>query len=348
MNENANKIENRITERVIMELHNKNIKQSQLLRSCKEIGIDISQASISKIYSGKKKLNLSELAAISKIVGKSMDYFVWGNKIREDFCDPHDSEALHESGEEIKHYEGEFHFYFLSTAEAEDKILHGILHVEEEQGLYSLKLSLHTGEKDTHKIQIIKEYDGRILVSTKLGGAYLMFKSEFLGEMSFVCLRHRSYTVKSVECRVGIALTMSAGEVKEPVVHRCLLTRVELEKEKIERLRPWLHLISDLIRIEKSKGERLVKELEERYPEHEEEIRLVARTAVQKEYLEFDIGILRRQLSIERQEMLEVLTDLYNKSDEAKNYMISSADDIRMYELITEIGKMQPNKSSDP
>lgn len=90
MSGNINEIENRITERIIAELRNKNIKQSQLLRSCEEMGINISQASISKIYSGKKKLNLSELAAISRVVGKSMDYFVWGDEHRENFCDDTD------------------------------------------------------------------------------------------------------------------------------------------------------------------------------------------------------------------------------------------------------------------
>lgn len=346
MNAHTDEIENRISERVIMELHNKNIKQSQLLRSCSAMGINISQASISKIYAAKKKLNLLELAAISKIVGKSIDYFVWGEEHGEDFCNPHDPQTLHAFGEEIKPYRGVFHIYFLATAETEEKILHGTLHVKEEESFYSLKLKLYTGEKDINKQQIIKEYDGRILVSTSLGGAYLIFKSEEIGEMCMICLRHRNYTVKSVECRVGIALTMSAGELKEPVAHRCLLTRTELDKEKIGQLQPWLCMINEIVRIEKSRAERLIKELEERYPEHREEIGLIAKTAAHREYLEFDVSMLRRWLSIGRQEMLKVLTEFYNRADKPKNYMVSSADDIRMYELITEIGKMKTSESA--
>ena len=344
---NTNKLENQIAERVVAELNKRGIKQNQLMLLCRGIGVDISQASISKIYSGKKKLNLLELIAISKVVEKSIDYFVWGNEYREDFCDPHDSEVLNDFGIEIQDYQGDFHFYYLSTAEGEDKILHGKLHVKEERGLYSFDLNLYTGERDSNNKQIVKLYEGRILITPKLGAAYFILKSELIGEVCMICLRHRSYTIKNVECRVGMALTVSAGEIKEPTAHRCLLVRKELGREKLEELRPWLYMVGDDIRIEKRKWEKLMEEKEMQSPQYIDEIKRVERSALHREYLELNVDMLRRQLSMGRHETLKFLSELYDISDKVKRYKISSNDDIRMYEMVTEIGREDAYEITD-
>lgn len=331
--------ESKIIERIVKELQDKKITQKDLLSWCKESGINISQPSLSKIFSGEKKPNLVELTAISKVVGKPIDYFVWGDEYKEDFCDIHDSAILHNSGEELNIYKGDFHVYFLSTAVCEDKILHGILHVKEEHGLFCLELDIHTGVKDGEGKRNIKKYTGRILSCSGPGVAYLIFKSESIGEISMICLRHRNYTtMQQVECRVGLALTMSAGEKKEPVAHRCLLVRNELDGDEIEKLRPWLYMISDEIRIQRDKWEKLIGTLKERYPDHEMEIRKVEQYAMPKEYVEFDAGVLQKQFLAEH-EALEVLSELYRAADKEKNYMIFSDDDIRVYNRIAEAEK---------
>lgn len=332
----TSEFELKIAERAVKELQDKKIKQKDLLSWCEESGISISQSNLSKIYISKKSPNLVELTAISKIVGKSIDYFVWGDEYKEDFCDIHDSTVLHNSGEELNIYKGDFHVYFLSTAVYEDNILHGILHVREEHGLFYLELDIYTGVKDREGKRNIKKYNGRILTCSGSGVAYLIFKSESIGEISMICLRHRNYmTTQLAECRVGLALTMSAGEKKKPVAYRCLLVRKELEEEKIEKLRPWLYMISDEIRIQREKWEKLIEHLKERNPDFEMEIKKIEQYAISKEYVEFDAHILQKQF-LEEHESLELLSELYRAADKEKNHMISSDDDICVYNSILE------------
>lgn len=323
----------KITERVIEELKNVGLTQNEFLRLCDNIGISISQSSLSKIYAGGKIPNLAEMTAISKVVGKSIDYFMWGDDCKEDFCETHNS-VLHNSGEELEIYKGIYNLYYISTAVGENKLLHGILNVQEGQGVFCLELGIHTGETDKEGNRIIKQYVGRILTCSRLGAAYLIFKSESIGEMCMICLRHRSYsTMEVAECRVGLALTISAGEKKEPVVHRCVLIREELDKERIEKLRPWLNMINDDIRIEKNKWERLIEDLKKRYNGQVEEIEKMEKYALHKEYMELDAGVLQKQLST-GQQALEFLSELYKIADNEKNYIILSDDDIRVYKRI--------------
>lgn len=74
-------------------------------------------------------------------------------------------------------------------------------------------------------MRIRKVYNkGCILVSATLGVAYFIFKNEMIGEMCMICLRHKVYKVKVMECRVGLA------------VHRCLILREKLNNDQLKGL----------------------------------------------------------------------------------------------------------------
>ena len=49
------------------------------------------------------------------------------------------------------------------------------------------------------------------------------------GELSFIEFRHRVFYLKNVECRVGMALTVSAGEKKVPTAHKFIIYREPYE-----------------------------------------------------------------------------------------------------------------------
>lgn len=330
-------LEKKVTERIVKELRRRGIKQVELLKLCNSarIRMPISQPDVSKIYSGKKALSLYQFAAVCKVLEVPMDYFVWGEDgNRDDFCNPHDSGNLHDSGDELKCYEGQYHLYYLSTARGEEKILKGILDIVQEKGVGRVRLEIDTGEVNRQGMQIQKVYEGRILVSSSLGAAYLIFKNESIGEMCMICLRHRNYSVKDMECRIGLALTMSAGELKEPTAHRCLIMRDFLEEEQLEELRPWLNLISDSICIEKDSLEKIIEQVKEEHPDHASQLERIQNSASPKIMSELSSEVLRRQLLLGRNEFADFLTRLYEQADVDKNYKISQFDDIRFYDKI--------------
>lgn len=57
-------------------IREKKIKQSQLVLKCMENGMPITQPELSKLYNGTKKINLYELAAISKAIDVPADFFI--------------------------------------------------------------------------------------------------------------------------------------------------------------------------------------------------------------------------------------------------------------------------------
>ena len=335
--------EKQLTERVVSELKKRKIKQIQLLTLCKEIGMPISQPDISKIYSQRKALNIYQLSAVCKALKMPVDYFVWGeDRHREDFCDTHNSKTLHDSGTELECYAGRYYFYYLSTAAGEDKILKGKLAITEDEDFGKAYLDLNTGEKDREGKRIIKKYSGRILVSSTLGGAYLIFKNESIGEICMVCLRHRNYSVKDVECRIGLALVMGAGESKEPTVHRTLLIRQELADEQLEELRPWLCLIHDNICIERDNLRVLLERERELYPEYGNQIIRIG-DYTSRDMVTFSSEALRRQLRMGRKEFVDFLSVMYQRADIEKNYKISQSDDILLYEKLETFRESPPS-----
>lgn len=333
------KFEKEITEKVVNELKKRKIKQIQLIRLCREAGVAISQPDISKLYSGKKALNMHQFAVICKVLKMPMETFVWtdSERRREDFCSLSHSSMLHDAGRELAYYAGKYYFYYLSTASGEDKILKGELLIEEKGGFYVSNLILDTGAADRQGTKIFKKYVGRILVSSSLGAAYLIFKNEAIGEICTVCFRHRKYSVKSLECRVGLALTMSAGEEKVPTAHRCLLLYEEISEDQIDELRPWLNLIHDNISIEKDTLQRFLEEEIKRNPQYERQIRYIGETAAVREIAELSIENLHRQLPLDRSSYMGFLSSLYRKACLVRNYKVTQSDDVRFFELINSI-----------
>lgn len=337
-----------IAGRIANELNKRRIRQVELLALCKKIGMPVSQPDISRIYAGKKTLSLYQCAALCKVLNMPMDFLVWGeDKSRVDFCDPHGAEGLHDEGRELKWYLGEYYFYYLSTASGEDKILKGKLNIEQENEFCSLTMLLNTGVKDMRGEWICKEYSGRILVSSALGVAYLILKSEAIGEICMLCFRHRNYSIQDMECRIGLVLTASAGESKEPTVHKSLLVRCPLSDEQSEALRPWLKLSGDTIRIEKKFLCKVLKQAQERYPAYEDQLVRIGSQAVSREVVDLSVEMLRRQLTMKREEFVEFVSLLYEEAEISQNYKISSSDDIRLYEKVGSIRNIQFKENAE-
>ena len=325
--------------RILEEMKKRGMKQTQFISRCAELGIKISQPDISKILSGKKAPNLYQLAAFGRGLGVSTDYLLFGQEtIREDFCDPHHSEYLSDgsSGKAGSEYEGTFRLMFISTAQAEDKLLRGILKITKKR-VYEAKLKLDTGEQDPQGERLYKEYSGRFLVSSFMGVAYILLKSEKIGEISMICVRHRNYLLKEVECRLGLFLTSSAGDVKEPVAGRVLLIRDTLpdcSDELLRRMHPWLLLTDDVIKIEKDRIEKIMLEWPDDLIEFKDEFGQILERWQPKCYYELSAEMLRRQLSMNRQQFVSFLGWLYENSEIAANVRITNAEDLKAYEGI--------------
>lgn len=337
--------EKEVAGRILEEMKKKGMKQTQFISRCAELGIKISQPDISKILSGKKAPNLYQLAAFGRGLGVSTDYLLFGQEtVREDFCDPHHSEYLSDgsSGKAGSEYEGTFRLMFISTAQAEDKVLKGVLTISKEKKVYEAKLKLDTGEQDFQGERLYKEYAGRFLLSSSMGAAYILLKSEKVGEISMICVRHRNYLLKEVECRLGLFLTASAGDVKEPVAGRVLLFRdalLDCSDKILNRLRPWLLLTDGMLKIEKDRVGKIMQEWPDDLTEFKDVFSQNLERWKPRQYYEVSAEMLRRQLPMNRQQFVNFLGFLYENSQTAVNVRVTTAEDQKAYEEIRSLKK---------
>lgn len=318
-------------------LNQKKIKQSWLVRQCKEKGMPISQPELSKLYNGKKKINVYELAAISKVLEVPVDFFVSGNAFQSrNILDSTDSSKLlcNADSEQFQAYIGEYHIYYNTTAEQEEKLEHGSMSVNRDNAGYcNIELMIHTGEYRGQR-ELIKKYEGRMLITALLSGAYIILRNDSIGELCFMAMRHRTFTIKQLECRIALCLTIGSGENKLPTAHRMLLSRKELSDERLKIVCPYLRLYGNEIRIEKNKAAALVDSLE--MESEKGSLEALWKMLPEKKYYEVSIELIRRHLRLDRDKFALFIANLLQMADTEPYAKIYESDDNLMFSVITQ------------
>lgn len=248
-------------------IKSKNLQQTQVLELCRLKGYTLSQPELSRILAGKVTLGAYQLIALCDSLGLEMNEVMQlrrskGNRI--EFSS--ESFITNPGNREIVPYLGSYSVIFRSTDMQDDKILIGRLFIYEEEAVCQARLSLDTGEQDMQGNVILKKYKGQFFISRQLGIAYCLLTNNSWGELCLVEFKHRSFLLKQVESRVGLVLTTSSGEKKQPVTHKMLIYRENhsLSPEQEQMCLNMLKLNNDMLFIEKSEAETICETGEER------------------------------------------------------------------------------------
>ena len=236
-----------IWKRVEKILKDRHISQVQLRDMCIQQGYKITQPEISKLFTGKTPLTLYQLVAFSAALNVSIEYLIDNKSIYRRFHTEGDAFIKNPFDEAFNGYLGFFYTIFCSTSHFDDnKIIRGRLHFSpsEDQTICEAIYEIDTGEIDKRMQPIVKIYRGQLIIS-KMGVAYCILANDKIGEISMIEFRHRSFLVKQVECRMGLALTTTAGNKREPVVHRMLLSRHAIPDDQLHKMIPYLKLMQE-------------------------------------------------------------------------------------------------------
>lgn len=332
---NKKEFEDAVWDRVKNLIEKKGIKQSQLIQKCEEAGMPVTQPELSKLYRRNKKINLYELTAISKALSVSVDFFIFERMpYKEDLLfDSNSKKLLSQAEEEVfRTYFGEYYIYYNVTVEQVDKVQSGKMTIsQEKKGYCKVELFIHTGTY-LNKKEVIKKYEGRMLITTLLSGAYIIVKNDLIGELCFMTMRHQTFTVKQVECRMALCLTIGAGGTKLPTVHRMLVSRKHLSDEQVERIQPYFDLYGNEIRIEKSKVEELENTLDEN--QEKDALRTLWRILPEKRYYEVSIELLRKHLHLDREKFALFIANLLRLAETEPYSKIREIDDSLTYTMI--------------
>lgn len=241
MNEKKDRAEQnkRVVSIIKSHMAQKGLKQSDLLRKCEEKGYSLNQSELSRILSNSVSLGLYPVLALADVLEIDPSVFMFEEQRRASLLDlSPEVFAMDPEDRAVKSYLGRYSTLFHSTdVQEQDKVLHGrlILYQEHEttanraEAYCGAYFSVDTGVKDLQGNPVLKKYRGRFIISKHLDVAYCILVNNEWGEISFIEFRHRVFYLKNVECRVGMALTVSAGEKKVPVAHKFMIYREPYE-----------------------------------------------------------------------------------------------------------------------
>lgn len=233
-----------IWERVEAVLKSRKVSQLKLEELCLEHGFQVKQPEISRLYSKKAHITLYQIMAFSEVLDVPVEQFLYQDKVAMGFQFAGGSLISDPSDDVFSGYIGNYEVMLHSTTPFENKLLFGKLMFtpDERQKRCVARFYLDTGEKTGKGQPIYKKYEGILLISQKLSACYVLLINEQIGEVSMIVFRHRAMLVKRMECRLGMALTVSAGESRTPVAQKLWISRKKITDEMVEKISPFLRM----------------------------------------------------------------------------------------------------------
>lgn len=332
-----------IWKRIRSILNKREISQVELQKLCKECGYKVTQPEISKLYSGKLQLTLYQLTAFSEALNVPIDFLVNERDNFNRFRVTGQSFITNPADEAFSGYIGTYNTVFRSTSPFENKDLMGkISFLPSEKGdICEAEFELDTGETDLKGRKIIKKYQGQLIISYKMGVAYCILVNELIGEISVIAFRHRTFLVKQAECRLGLVLTVSAGEAKKPVVHRMFFARSELKENVMEKIIPFLKLESEEVLVR----EKDMLEFADKGNRTGYDFLSLLNHGEEEKYILIDEKSIRKQdKKLSRSDLAELYS--YIKRYSAGTFLtaLEEFDDNRTYEILRNNSEYNQNK----
>ena len=134
-----------------------------------------------------------------------------------------------------------FHCYFTPTQHKDTKPLSGVMKLSVKNSVCFASFCLNTGKLDERtKKPLMKNYDGILLLSTKVNCYYCILIGDVVGEMCFMSFRYLSLNGSLMDCRIAEVLTTSSGEDRYPTTHRMLISREKIKSSDLSLILPHL------------------------------------------------------------------------------------------------------------
>ena len=319
----------------------KGLKQSDLLRLCREKGYSLNQSELSRILSNSISLSLYPILALADVLEIDPAVFMFEDQRKTSVLDFSPKVfAMNPEDRAVKSYIGKYSTLFHSTDTQENnKILHGrlILYPEHDTTEKSVEsycaavLSVDTEIKDMKGNPVLKKYQGRFIVSKHLDVAYCILVNNEWGEISFIEFRHRIFYMKNVECRMRMALTVSAGEKKVPTAHKFIIYRepYELTEAQEKLLVNELKMTTDEIHLKAENLEQAGHFLEEKTLER------LKNGSLEESYYVINETILKYvSPQMSRREVRGMFELLKGYSDEEYAIYVKEDDDAVVYSAL--------------
>lgn len=329
----------KVLKRISNYLEKNDLSQKEFSRKC-----GISQSTLSKILDQKSSLTLPVIARMCEVMDIDPSCLLSSNDSILDNLDTFDrriraSYSYHNNDSLIfdsyhsafKGILGEYHFYCRPTISSESGFLKGFLklsHSNTEDNYCKAKLDLLTGKCNPQGEEIIKTYNGQMIISLPLSSCYTILSSDTYSEYSFLNWHHFFLNDQELECRLVAILTTSAGSNRRPVMEKAIISREELSPDDLDYLSGQFNMNSASIEIEQERFVAFVQ------PElTEKELQSIDYMKNQKKIYTWDEGVIRGA-EFTSQRKLEIINLLRKHSMSQKYVKVSNKGDELLFSYI--------------
>lgn len=304
------------------------MSQTQLAEKCKEAGYQVSQPEISRLLAEKGTMTLYQAIAFADVLDMPLEHLLNGagrpegiflGNLREAFITDPDAK-------EFDGLQGKYYVLFHSTGADEEKVLEGMLQIGRMPGekVCRVRFVLDTGVCDRQGNPIRKQYEGQTVIAPAAETIYCILSSERQGEISILAFRYRSFKVRDMACRMGLVLTVSAGEQRFPAAHKLFISRDKLTGNLRDNILQMLRLSNYEFKV----SERTLETIKEQYPKYVPVCNELRGKEFQR-YITVNENIFWQENgAIEKKELLELLL-LLKKMENIPYYLSVRRDEDR-------------------
>ena len=243
-----------VGERIKTAMIIKGCTQGDLIEKCKELGLVISQPSLSRLLSSADRLDIYKVATICKVLDLRLDKALSFDS-NEDIGLVRDEAFITDATDDaFQGYLGDYKGYFYSTLN--DDVIHcGDFRFYRDSSTNRCMVSFcfSTGSNNGNNVPIRKEFLGTAKLSKNYGAICCeLTAKDGKGDVSYIIFKYDFIANQQCVCKIGMVVTICAGFKRLPVAHKLLICSKELSEEDISIIGGQLKLNDDSILVSAS------------------------------------------------------------------------------------------------
>ena len=272
----ANEYSRLIAQRLRYVMRIKGYSQVDLINLCSDLGLDISQSSLSRMLNGVEKPDVYKMAIVCQALEIEPNELL-SFEIEEDINMPlvESSFITDATDKKFKGYMGKYYGYFYST-ENNDTIHFGRFEFYKDPSTKRCRVSFcfETGQSNINNEPVCKKFIGTAKISDTLGAICCeLTAQDASGDLAYIIFKHDFMVNQQCECRIGMVVTICAGLKRLPVAHKLLICRQKLTSVDMPYIAGQLKLNDDTILVSEADYYDFIKDpmLPESFKQYDEQ-----------------------------------------------------------------------------
>ena len=233
-------------------MESKGLTQTDLKDKCQELGLELSQPSLSRLLNGADKPDVFKIAILCKVLNLQPNEVLSFDS--NEGLKRSDSPIISDTNDDrFKGYLGKYYGYFYST-ENNDTIHEGRFDFFADPVTRECRVSFsfETGKTDTEDEPVCKKYVGTAKINTNLRSICCELTSQNKScDVSYIIFKYHYMNDQKCECRIGMVVTVCAGLKRLPVAHKLLISRQKLSEADMPFIGGQLKLNDDILLVSK-------------------------------------------------------------------------------------------------